>query len=452
MKKVLFFALITTLFFSCNKHDRPGNNGNNFTGFIYTSTNSTDGNAIIAMGRHQDGTVEELRGSPYHTGSRGDAAEGDFDTQWALRIVGDYLLAVNAGANPVNGTISVFKINKANGKLEQIDQDPTTPIMNNMNSRGVRAASIAAKTIGGKTWVVVGNQFANPNYQGSPAVAYGSIMSTPDRNLAVFTFNQASGQLSFKSIGATFTDGSNGGPTTVEFNAAGTKVAVSTWGVPHFATPDADLSLQKPGRLYIYDFSEGSLSQAGMFEEEGISGNIGLSWSPNDNYIYQSNFNLHSSKEANSLTVHDGTTGAKVQNFATAGRNDEGCWTWVSIDKNKLYVASFGANVVSAFTILSDNLLEKTLDPNFFKRSGELPTGDTKDMHETSDGYLFVSGAFQSHTVTTFKTSSDGMLSEISHSPYYVPTSLGKAKEEHAYLGLTGFDRDMKYGNGDIGN
>lgn len=445
MRSLLFLVLLSVFFSGCKKvfdqYNPDKDKDNNYTGFIYTSTNATDGNAIIAVGRHQDGTVEELKGSPYHTGSRGDAAEGDFDTQWALRIVGDYLLAVNAGANPVNSTISVFKINKANGRLEQIDQDPTTPIMNNIDSRGVRAASIAAKTIGGKTWVVVGNQFANPNYQGSPAVAFGSVMSTADRNLAIFILDQASGQLSYKKIGTTYMNGNNGGPTTVEFNTAGTKIAVSTWGVPHFAAPDADLKLQKPGRLYIYDFSEGNLSQTGMFEEEGISGSIGFSWSPNDKYIYLSNFNLHSSKEANSLTVHD-ETGAKVQHFATAGRNDEGCWTWVSIDKEKLYVASFGGNVISAFSILGNNLLEKTLEPNFFKRRGQLPLGDTKDMHETSDGYLYVSGAFQSHTITTFKTAASGKLSEVTGSPYYVPTSQGKSKVEHAYLGLTGVDKN----------
>lgn len=166
MKTLLYFGVFTMLFVSCRKDDKPGHgHGKDYKGFIYTSTNSTSGNAIIALGRHYDGSVEELKESPYQTGSRGDAAEGDFDTQWALRIVGDYLLAVNAGANPTNSTISVFKIDKANGHLKQIDQDPSTPIMNNKNSRGVRAASIAAKRIGGTTWVVVGNQFANPNYQ-----------------------------------------------------------------------------------------------------------------------------------------------------------------------------------------------------------------------------------------------------------------------------------------------
>jgi hypothetical protein len=134
-----------------------------------------------------------------------------------------------------------------------------------------------------------------------------------------------------------------------------------------------------------------------------------------------------------------------VENFTTGGRNDEACWTWVSIDKRKLYVASFGENIVSAFSILSNGAIEKTLDPNFFKRRGQIPMGDTKDMHETRDGYLFVLGAFQSHSITTFKTSTNGKLSEVLGSPYYVPTSQGKTKEEHAYLGLTGIDKNDSY-------
>jgi len=457
MKQIIYFTLLTTLFLGCKKelkdgsYDKmlaneqaknKGNNGNNATGFIYTSTNSSSGNAIIALERHRDGSVEEIGKSPYPTGDKGDAADGDFDTQWALKIVGEYLLAVNAGANPVNGSISVFKINKANGHLDQVDQNPATPKMDNMDSHGERAVSIADKTIGGTTWIVVGNQFANPNYQGDPAVKFGDVVSTPNRNLAVFTFNQASGILQYKSIGATYTDGSNGGPTTVIFNSTGTKIAVSTWGVPHFSTPEPNLSLQKPGRLYIYNFSSGSLSQTGLFEEVGISGNIGISWSPNDLYVYMSNFNLHSSKEANSLTVHNGTTAAKVQNFATSNRNDEGCWTWVSLDKSKVYVTSFGTNGVSAFSILGSNLLANTLGSNYFQKRGNLPTGDAKDMHESPDGYLYNSGAFQSHSVSTFRTSASGVLTEISNSPYYVPTSVGKSKEEHAYLGLTGFDKN----------
>ncbi|MEO7393345.1 MAG: hypothetical protein ABIU11_00305 [Chitinophagaceae bacterium] len=440
MKKVILIALVTTFFFSCKKGRE---NDETYIGFVYTSTNSSAGNSIIALGRKIDGTLEELKNSPYSTGALGDAAEGDFDTQWALRITGNYLLAVNAGNNPVNGSISVFKINKNNGKLTQVDQNPSTPQMDNMDSRGVRAASIAAKTVGGNTWVVVGNQFANPNYQGEAGTAFGTIVSTSLRNLAVFTLNESNGLLKFENSDVTYADGTNGGPTTVEFNSTGSKLAVSTWGVAHFSVMNPDLSKQRPGRLYIYNFSSGNLTQTGLYEKTGVSGNIGISWSPNDQYIYISNFNLHSSVENHSLTVHNGTTAAQVQNFATGGRNDEGCWTWVSLDKSKLYVASFGENVISVFNILDNNLVAKTLDPNFFQKRGNLPIGDAKDLHETKDGHLYNTGAFQSHTVSTFKKSSNGGLTEIGNSPYYVPASIGKTKEQHAYLGFTGFDRSL---------
>jgi hypothetical protein len=98
--------------------------------------------------------------------------------------------------------------------------------------------------------------------------------------------------------------------------------------------------------------------------------------------------------------------------------------------------------VVSVFSILGTNLVAKTLEPNFFTRQGNIPPGDTKDMHETADGYLYVSGAFKTHSIATFKTSFSGRLTEIPYSPYYVPTSNGKTSDQHAYLGLTGFDKN----------
>jgi len=412
-----------------------------YAGFVYTSTNNTAGNAVIAMGRSRDGSLVELPGSPYATGGNGDAAEGDFDTQWALRMVGNYLLVVNAGGNPTNGSITVFRVNRTNGSLSRVDQNPATAAMDNMDSRGIRAASIAASTTGGTTQVIVANQHSNPNFQMSPPQAHGTVESSALRNLAAFTFDASSGVLQFTRIAATYVNGDNGGPTTVEFNATGTKLAVSTWGVPHFMAPDADLRVQKPGRLYVYNVAGGMLSQTGMYEEVGVSGNIGFSWSANSQYIYLSNFNLHSSKESNSVTVHDGTTAAKVQNFATAGRNDEGCWTWISLDGRKLYVASFGENVVSVFDIGADNRLSVSLSPNFFGRRGNIPPGDTKDMYEAPGGHLYVLGAYQSHTVTVFSRAANGALTERAGSPYRVPSSVGQTKEQHAYLGLTGFER-----------
>ncbi len=444
MKRLLTCLLLSTVLFSCKKDDDAGggaNTGDGYKGYLYTSTNSTAGNGIIAMGRKEDGSLTELPNSPYMTGSAGDAAEGDFDSQWGLRMVGDYLLAVNAGNNPVNSTVSVFKINRTNGSLTQVDQNPSTSGMDNMDSRGLRATSIAAKAVGGSTWIVVGNQFANPHYETPAKTPVGTVMSTPLRNLAVFTFNESNGLLEYKSIGATFSDGTYGGPTTVEFNSDGSKVAVSTWGVTHIMAPDADTMLQKPSRLYIYDFNGGNLSQTGVYEEKGVSGSIGFSWSPNGQYIYLSNFNLHSSKEDHSVTVHNSTTGAKIQNFTTADRNDEACWTWVSLDRTKLFTASFGTNFISVFDIGGDGRLGVSLNPNFFARGGAIPMADTKDMHQSPDNYLYVAGAFMTHSVSVFKIGGNGALTEMSGSPYRIPSSAGKTPMEHAFIGLTGFEK-----------
>ncbi len=441
MKRIILIVLTTTLFFSCKK-GRENEKG--AIGYIYTSTNSSSGNHIIALERRIDGSLEEAKSSPYSTGATGDAVEGDFDSQWSLRIVGDYLLAVNAGNNPVNGSISVFKINRDNGRLSQVDQNPSTPQMDNMDSRGVRPVSIAVNASSSKTWIVVGNQFANPNYQGDPAVKFGDVMNSDLRNLAVFTFNHSTGRLEFKKIGAVYNDGTYGGPTTVLFNNAGNKLAVATWGVTHFLTPSPSLDFLKPGRLYIYDFAEGQLSQTGVFQEEGISGNIGLSWSPTEKYIYMANFNITLLKGDNSLTVHDGNTAAKLQNFTTGSPtdNDEACWTHVTANNKRLYVSSFTGNIVSAFDIGSDDKLSVSLTPNFFMRRN-VPMPDTKDEYEGSGGFLYVSGAFQSHSVSTFKMGSEGSLTEQSGSPYHIPSSAGKTSMEQSFIGLTGFDKNL---------
>lgn len=421
-------------------NDPAGPGGDRFTGYLYTTTNANSGNGVIALGRQSDGSLAELTGSPYLTGAAGDAADGDFDTEGGVRIIGDYLLAVNAGANPVNGSVSVFKINRKDGSLARVDQNSATPAVDNMDSRGERSVSIASSTIGGTTWVVVGNQFANPNYQKSPAEAFGAVMSTPARNLTVFTFDQLTGQLTFNKVGVTYMDGNNGGPTTAVFNSDGSKLIVSTWGVPHFDAPDANLALQKPGRLYVYTFANGTLSQTGMYEEVGVSGNIGISWSPNNQFIYMTNFNLHSSKENQSVTVHDGTTGAKVQNFATGSRNDEACWTLVSRDRTKLFTASFTSNDISTFDIGTDGRLAVSLNPNSVVRRAA-PPQDTKEMYQSADGYLYVAGAFKSHSVAIFRVAANGALTELANSPFPVPSSTGKTNMEQAYIGLTGFDK-----------
>ncbi len=93
------------------------------------------------------------------------------------------------------------------------------------------------------------------------------------------------------------------------------------------------------------------------------------------------------------------------------------------------------------FDIGADNWISQSLNPNFFARGGGIPTGDAKDMYEAPGGHLYVLGAFQTHTVTVFNRAANGALTEQAGSPYRVPSSAGRSMTEHAYLGLTGFER-----------
>ncbi len=112
----------------------------------------------------------------------------------------------------------------------------------------------------------------------------------------------------------------------------------------------------------------------------------------------------------------------------------------MSLDKTKLFTVSFTENIISTFDIGSDDKLSVSLNPNYVALSG-VPESDTKEMYQSSDNYLYAVGAYQSHTLSTFKIGGNGSLTANTGSPYHVPSSVGKSKLEHAYMGITGFDK-----------
>ena len=92
--------------------------------------------------------------------------------------------------------------------------------------------------------------------------------------------------------------GNYGGPSQVGLSPDGSKVAVTTWGVPQFGASGNTVgsSIQEPSRVYFYDVVSTStvltLIPAGIFEKVGVSGSIGFSWSSDNNRVYVANFNL----------------------------------------------------------------------------------------------------------------------------------------------------------------
>jgi 6-phosphogluconolactonase (cycloisomerase 2 family) len=424
-------------------------------GYLYTTLNGESENQVIAIERLSDGSLG--RQTAYPTGSMGGAnraaggdAAGDFDSQGAVQIIGDYLLAVNAGGD----TISVFALDRTDGDLA---------FHENVASGGERPVSIAftpKSADGDDYWVVVGNQWNNPNAQKGGA-GEGPLEQYPnadfladdggheqvldDRNITLFSFNASTGALTQERMLDAY-PGTNGGPTTVAFNHDGSKLAVATWGIAHFATETP--TEQRPSRVYVYDFNgeTGAVENARFFEEEGVAGSIGFSWAQNADVLYVSNFNLTPEKRDHSLTVlvDDGRAVAEAAHFGTGeGADiDEACWTILSADGSKLYVSSFGGNFISEFNVDEAGMVHQVGDgaeTAFARRAPGTPPGDTKDMYLSADGEnLYVLGAYQTFTVSEYDLIGTG--SPVFAQEYNVEAATETGPGAYNFLGLAGFD------------
>ncbi len=376
---------IVTLTASSNGSSDNQANDPTLAGFIYTTTNGESINQVLKLDRFSDGTLgNEIA---YSTNSKGGAntsagggARGDFDSQGAVQIIGDYLLNVNAGGN----TVSIFSIEKPTGELI---------LKGNVNSGGTRPTSITYTPKSGSSteyWVVVGNQWNNPNVQkdGTNIERYPNDAwhmqdltqadaTDDERNITLFSFDASNGTLTEDLQLDTYVR-ENGGPTTVAFSDDGTKLAVSTWGIAHFSTELTSTDEQHPSRVYVYDFSSGVISEERWFEEEGIAGSIGMNWASRSNStLHVSNFNLISTKRNNSLTnlSDSGSAVTKIANFNTVASDDidEACWTLLSPSGNILYVSSFGANAITSFAMDGAEVVSST--GNFETRADVSPAG-----------------------------------------------------------------------------
>ncbi|WP_194852253.1 lactonase family protein [Nonlabens antarcticus] len=447
----LFCGIAIVLATSCsNNDDYNDNNSNTVAGYLYTTTNGQSTNQVIRFDRMDNGMLANE--TAYITNSLGGSnvsvggdAHGDFDAQGAIKIIDNYLLNVNAGGN----TVSVFSLDKSNGDLS---------LIGNTDSGGTRPVSITSTPVSGSTtefWVMVGNQWNNPNVQKNapnveryPNDAFHAMdLTQPDasdaeRNIALFRFNTADGSLNFQGVMDNFVR-ENGGPVEVLFSEDGSKLAVSLWGIAHFLNDGPSLEEQHPSRVYIYDFSNGVVSNPRFFEEEGIAGTIGISWAPNSNTtLYSTNFNVTAAKAENSMVVLTDTGSAvnKMANFNTGNGSDldEACWTVVSPTGDRLYVSSFKGNIVTPFSIGSGGSITGTLP--FETRKGVMPPGDSKDVYVTADNrFLYNTGAFQSFSMNIFDVTNGGL--EFRQQIFLDNTQSGSGQPgAFNFLGLTGFD------------
>ena len=346
--------------------------------YIYTINNDLANNGVVVLKRQADGSIAELPGSPFSTGGKG-LSGGDIDEQGAIRVHGQFVLAVNPGSN----SIAVLR-KQPDGKLMAVPGSP-------FPSGGSHPLSLTVH----KNLVYVANQ----------AAAWGNPMGAP--NLVGFQMNSDGQLIPIPGSRIEFPRGA--GPAQVEFNPTGETV-VATSG------------FQGENTSRIHSFrvaADGKLQEAAgsPLAPQGASGTVGFSWSPMGNRVYVSNF------RGSAITVFgiDRRSGEIRQAGGAYGDGEQAaCWTAISADGRTLYVANFVSNSISVFDVGAGGKL--TLLGTTKRRGGTSP--DTKDIEVSKDGkYLYAIGSGKTE-VAVFQIGGDRMLTELSagHSPLKIST------------------------------
>jgi 6-phosphogluconolactonase len=353
---------------------RPAVAGAN--GYAYTLNNDGGKNAVVVLGRNDDGTLAEVAGSPFATGGRGLVvpAGADFDAQGSVRRHGRYVLAVNPGSD----SVAVLAVDGP--RLMPVAGSPFA-------SGGVTPLSITAHG----DLVYVANQaipFMNPsrkpNITGFRMSADGRLTPIP---------------------GSTIEFPAGQGPAQIEFSPSGAVLAVTA-------------GFQTDGRIHTFAvMADGTLKEGpgSPFVTREVSGTVGYSWSADARHLLVSNF------RGSAMTVFavDSTTAAiepKGPAYPNAG--GAACWTALSPDGKTLYTGNFVGNSISAYAVMPDGTL--SLLGTVARREAMKP--DTKDIEISPDGkYLYAIGPIARH-VAVFAIGADRLPRELpaGRSPYTV--------------------------------
>src|SRR5262245_25111584 len=204
--------------------------------YLYTVINDTSRNGVAALRANADGSLTEIAGSPFPTGGKG-LGGGDIDQQGAVRVHGDFVLAVNPGSD----SVAVLRKGEG-GKLRAVAGSP-------FPSGGSAPISLTAHG----DLVYVANQappFAKPtsapNVTGFRLGADGALTPIPGSTITFPAFH---------------------GPAQVEFNPRGETVAVTSGFQEHATSQVHGYKVQADGTL-----KEGPGSPA---HAAGASGDVG---------------------------------------------------------------------------------------------------------------------------------------------------------------------------------
>ena len=335
------------------------------TGNVYTLDNDPTNNALAVYTRVSNGSLMPVAGSPFPLKGRG-LSGGDIDEQGAIRVHGEFVLAVNPGSD----TIAVLR--KTGAGLMHVPGSPfasggSTPLSLTVHGDMVYVANQAAPFAGPKT---------KPNISGFRMMADGKLVAVPNSRVEF-----PAGQ----------------GPAQVEFSPNG-KTLVATAG---FQADDAS-------RLYAFKVERDgrvTMGKGSPIMPQGATGTVGFSWSKSGNRVYAS---LFKGSAVIAFDVEPMTASIRQSSKPVGDDQQAACWTAISRDGQTLYVGNFVSNSVSVYDISGK---QPALLGSVPRRgtSGK----DTKDIELSADGkYLYAVGSGL-RQISVFRVESNRLLTEL---------------------------------------
>jgi 6-phosphogluconolactonase len=344
-------------------------------GYVYTLNNDVANNALVAYMQNADGSLSPAAMPMISLKGKG-LAGGDIDEQGAIRVQGEFVLAVNPGSD------SVAVLRMQGDKLTHVPGSPfpsggNTPLSLTVHGDMVYVANQAA---------AFANPKMPPNVTGFRLSSQGQL--TP---IANSTMHFPAGQ----------------GPAQVEFSPSGKTLVVT-----------AGFQADNGSRLYSYAvMSDGRLKigAGSPIAPDGATGTVGFSWSPKGDRVYAS---LFKGSAVIPFDVDMQTAAIRQAAMPVGDDQQAACWTTISKDGRTLYVANFVSNSVSVYDIAGEKL---TLLGSIPRRgaSGK----DTKDIEISKDGqYLYVVGSGK-REISIFRIEANRLLTELpaGQSPMIVP-------------------------------
>jgi len=345
--------------------------------FVYTLDNDERSNGVAVYRRAADGSLRPLSGSPFAAGGKG-LSGGDIDEQGAIRVHGEFVLAVNPGSD----SIAVLK--KSNAGLLHVEGSPfasggNTPLSLAVHGDLVYVANQAA------TFAKPSNE---PCLTGFRLSSSGQLTPLPGSRVK-FPVGQ--------------------GPAEIEFSPDGKTLAAT-----------AGFQADEGSRLYAYRVqADGRLQMApgSPLKPEGATGTVGFSWGHRGDRIYVSAFK---GSAVIAIAVDASTSAIHQAGIPVGDDQRAACWTAMAHGGKTLYVGNFVSNSVSVFDVMADGSL--TLLGSVPRRGAT--EKDTKDIELSPDGkYLYAIGS-GARQISVFRVETNRLLTELppGQSPLTIPT------------------------------